>query len=408
MKNKTLENMKGSTRTQSGGRLRSAMRQRFSRSACTLVLFPAMLVLFAGCSAKEESGAQPSSITASNVTLTAAQRQSIHLYTVEQSKFHKVIQADGIVDFDQEQATTVLAPFGGPVSELLVSLGQKVAAQAPLAAVASPDFATAISTYRKALATAKIDRQLADQDQTLLPHHGVSLREASQAASDAVNAEADRDAALQGLVSLSVDPETIKVIQDGKPVARPEGLIRSPLAGTVVEKLITPGQMLTADTTPCFTVADLSRVWVMTQLFGSDLASVALGDTAEVTTGIGTNTLPGKVDNISAEVDPDTRSVVVRVVVNNPGDLLKKQMYVHVQIQARAESSGLLVPVSAILRDDENLAFVYVARPDGSFARQHVTQAYRIGEQYEITGGLQAGDQIVIDGGLFIQFMQNQ
>ena len=125
-------------------------------------------------------------------------------------------------------------------------------------------------------------------------------------------------------------------------------------------------------------------------------------------TGVGTKTFSGRVDNISALVDPDTRSVAVRIVVDNPGNALKKQMYVHVLIQARQESTGLLVPVSAILRDDENLPFVYVAQPDGSFARQHVTLGYRIGDQYEIADGLKAGDQIVVDGGLFVQFMQNQ
>ena len=83
-------------------------------------------------------------------------------------------------------------------------------------------------------------------------------------------------------------------------------------------------------------------------------------------------------------------------------------MYVRVLIQARQESTGLLVPVSAILRDDENLPFVYVAQPDGSFARRHVTLGYRTGDQYDIAAGLKAGDQIVVDGGIFVQFMQNQ
>jgi len=107
-------------------------------------------------------------------------------------------------------------------------------------------------------------------------------------------------------------------------------------------------------------------------------------------------------------VDPDTRSVMVRVVVNNPKDFLKKQMYVRVRIQARHESTGLLVPVSAILRDDENLPFVYVAQPDDSFARQHVTLGFRADDQYDISAGVKPGDQVVVDGGLFIQFMQNQ
>jgi cobalt-zinc-cadmium efflux system membrane fusion protein len=114
------------------------------------------------------------------------------------------------------------------------------------------------------------------------------------------------------------------------------------------------------------------------------------------------------VDNIAALVDPDTRSVGVRVVVDNPGDLLKKQMYVRVRIEAHAESSGLLIPVSAILRDDENLPFVYRVESDGSFAREHVTLGSRTGDQYDIADGLKPGDRIVVDGGIFVQFMQNQ
>jgi cobalt-zinc-cadmium efflux system membrane fusion protein len=98
----------------------------------------------------------------------------------------------------------------------------------------------------------------------------------------------------------------------------------------------------------------------------------------------------------------------MRVVVENPGDLLKKQMYVSVRIQAREESTGTLVPVSAVLRDDENLPFVYIAQPNGSFARQPVTLGYRIGDQYDIPAGLHAGDQIVVDGAIFVQFLQNQ
>jgi membrane fusion protein, heavy metal efflux system len=146
----------------------------------------------------------------------------------------------------------------------------------------------------------------------------------------------------------------------------------------------------------------------MAQLFGPELASISPGDPAEVMTDIGSDHFAGAADNISALVDPDTRSVAVRVVVKNPGDFLKKGMYARVLIQARQESSGLLVPVSAVLRDDENLPFVYVAQPDGSFARQHVTLGYRAGDQYEIGAGLQDGDRIVVEGGIFVQFMQNQ
>lgn len=381
---------------------------KFLHSSVIVLTAAVTVMSFAGCSPKIDDPSQTASATAGKVTLTVAQRQKIRLYTVEASKFHKTIETTGTVDFDNDQATSVLAPFSGPVSRLLVSLGDHVGKGDPLAEVNSPDFSTAIGAYRKALATARTDRRLADLDKDLVLHHGVSQREASQAETDAVNAEADRDSALQALVSLHVQPQTIKDIQEGRPLAHSEGMIRSPITGIVVEKLITPGELVEAGTTPCFTVADLSRVWVMAHVYGSDLASVRLGDSAKVMTGLGSSNYSGKVDNISSLVDPDTRSVAARVVVENPGELLKKQMYVRVQIQARRESTGLLIPVSAILRDDENLPFVYLAQSEGGFARQRVTLGDRAGDQYDIASGLKAGDRIVVDGGIFIQFMQAQ
>jgi len=384
----------------------SLRRGRFPRALAITSL--AMAILCSGCSAKPDDSAQASAVTASNVTLTAAQREHIHLYTVAPSMFSKTVETTGTVDFDNDQATSVLAPFSGPVSRLLVSPGDKVKKGDPLAIVDSPDFAAATSAYSKALATARNARRLADADKDLAQHDGVSQREQQQAQTDATNAEADRDAALQALVSLNVDPKTIRDIQAGRPVVRAEGTIRSPVSGTVVEKLITPGQLLQAGTTPCFTVADLSRVWVMAQISGSELASVSVGDPAEVLTGIASKSMPGTVTNISALVNPDTRAVLARVAVDNPGGFLKKQMYVSVRIRSRQQSSGLLVPVSAILRDDENLPFVYTTQRDGSFARQHVTLGYRTGDQYDIADGLKAGDQVVVDGGIFVQFMQSQ
>jgi membrane fusion protein, heavy metal efflux system len=381
---------------------------KFSRALVFAFMAMAAIFSLTGCSPKTDNSTQSPSVTASNVTLTAEQKQKIQFYPVAPSKFHKTTETTGTVDFDNDQATSVLAPFGGPVSKLLVNPGDKVKAGDALAEVDSPDFAAAISAYRKALATAQTLRRVADMDKDLIQHNGVAQREEEQAQTDAANAEADRDATLQTLVSLNLDPQVIKDLQAGRPVSRPGGRINSPIAGTVVEKLITPGELLTAGTTPCFTVADLSRVWVMTQIFGSDLASVSVGDSAEIETGIATNSFPGTVDNISALVDPNTRSVMVRVVVENPGDFLKKQMYVRVKIQAHQESTGLLVPVSAILRDDVNLPFVYVVQPDGSFARRHVTLGYRTGDQYDIPDGLQVGDQIIVDGAIFVQFLQNQ
>jgi cobalt-zinc-cadmium efflux system membrane fusion protein len=83
-------------------------------------------------------------------------------------------------------------------------------------------------------------------------------------------------------------------------------------------------------------------------------------------------------------------------------------MYVRVLLHSRHDETGLLVPVSAVLRDEENLPFVYVANSDGSFSRRRITLGSRVGDRYETTAGLAAGDQVVVDGSLFLQFLQTQ
>lgn len=360
------------------------------------------LLLIAGCGQKST----PTPPAGANVTLTPEQKARIQLVTVQRGQYRREVDTSGTVDFDNNQSTQILAPFGGMVSRLIVEQGAEVKKGDALAAVLSPDFSAAVSAYRKALISAQSLRHLADLDKDLLAHEGVSQKEAEQAESDAVGAEADRDAALLGLQALNVDPKVIADTQAGKPTARVEGIIRSPLPGTVVEKLVSPGQNIQANTTPVFTVADLTKVWVMAHVFDSDIGTIHQGDAAQV---VGTGqTLSGTVDNVGAEVDPNTRSVAVRVVVDNPGDFLKRQMYVQVKLLSRQAVTGTLVPVSAILRDEENLPFVYVTQADGSFARQHVTLGYRSGNQYDIPEGITPGQQVVADGGIFVQFMQQQ
>ncbi|HEY1772200.1 MAG TPA: efflux RND transporter periplasmic adaptor subunit [Gammaproteobacteria bacterium] len=384
----------------------SAVNQHRSTRGLAIVMLAgaAALALGACSSGKDQEAAQ----TPHNVTLTAAQQQSIHLYTVAPSQYHTAFDTAGSVDFDHNQSTTVLAPFSGPVVKLLVTLGQTVAKGQALATVASPDFAAAAGAYRKAVAAAKAADQLAATDRDLFEHHALSQRENDQAQSDAIGAESDSDAALQALEGEGVDSQTIADIRDGKSVSYGAGVIRSPVAGTVIEKLVTPGQLLSAGDTACFTVADLSRVWVMAQVFGPDLGSVKVGDSAEVDADSGDKTLSGTVANVSPEVDPTTQSVLARVVVENPGDLLKRQMYVGVHIRSADAHTALLVPVSAVLRDDENLPFVYVLAADGGYARRAVDLGYRDSDRQVITSGVSPGDKVVADGGIFLRFIETQ
>jgi membrane fusion protein, heavy metal efflux system len=368
------------------------------------VVAPCLVV---GCGGSGPHGGDPAA-RPSAFTLSAEQREKIQVEAISPTPFHRTVVSTGSVAFDGDRATQILAPISGPVSRLLVSVGARVTRGEPLATIASPDFAAAVGAYRKADATARNDRRIADLDKQLFAADAISRRETEQAETDAIAAETDRDAALQELRSLGVDGATLEDIRTGRPASGGQASIRSPIEGTVVERLITPGQLLQAGATPCFTVADMSTVWVMANVFESDLADVAPGDAAQVRTPAASSALPGRVSTIADLVDPDTRAVAVRVVTPNPRGLLKKDMYVTVDISSRVERSGLLVPVSAVLRDDQDLPFVFVENADGSFARRRVTIGYRVGDRQEIATGLAAGERVVVEGGLFMQFAQSQ
>jgi len=342
------------------------------------------------------------------LVLPPAQRERISITSVEPTRYTPLVYATGTVAFDGDQSTQVLAPISGPVTRILVQPGDVVKRGQALAYVSSPDYAAAVSGYRKAAANARNLQHIADLDVQLFKNDAIARRDMEQAQTDAISAVADRDAALEQLRSIGVEDSTIQALQENRPVSNVQGSIRAPLAGTVVERLVTPGQLIQAGTTPCFTVADLSRMWVMTNVFESDLSDVRLGDQADVVTNASAAVFHGTVDNIAAEVDSTTKATAARVVVANPARLLKKDMYVRVTVHSHHEHSGLLVPIAAVLRDEDNNPFVYVQDPNGAFARRSVTLGERLAEQYQIASGLTPGDKVVSEGSLFLQFAQSQ
>jgi cobalt-zinc-cadmium efflux system membrane fusion protein len=292
---------------------------------------------------------------------------------------------------------------------VLVEPGVQVKRGQALAIVSSPDFAAAVAEVRKAQAAAENARNIADLDVQLFQNDAIARRDMEQAQTDAVSAEADREAALQQLVSLGADPADVDSLKAGRPISAQGGVIRAPIDGTLVEKLITPGQLLTAGDTECFTIADVSRMWVLGNVFESDLAQVARGDSVDVVS----NAYPGvdfhgRIDYVADLVDPDTRATSVRVTVPNPNHRLRKGMYVDVAIHSSNEQQGILVPVSAVERDEDNRPFVFVSIGDNRFERRTVTLGHRVGDHYEITDGLASGEKVVSEGELFLQFALTQ
>lgn len=344
----------------------------------------------------------------SSVVLPAEQRARIAVAVVEPSSFHRIVQTTGTVQYDGDQSTQILAPISGPVTRILVQPGVHVHRGQALAYVSSPDFAEAVADYRKARATAVNAQRVANLDAQLFKNDAIARRDLEQAETDAISAAADRDAALQRLQALGVDDVTLGALQAGHEAEEVRGVIRSPIEGTLVERAITPGQLLQAGSTPCFTVADIAAMWVMANVFESDLASVHVGDPATVVSNASREPIAGKVDNVAAFVDSSTKATSVRIVVPNRGGLLKKDMYVNVGIRSHDQSTGLLVPVGAVLRDEDNRPFVFIQDSAGRYERRTVELGSRIDDRYEISDGLRAGDRVIASGGLFLQFEQSQ
>jgi cobalt-zinc-cadmium efflux system membrane fusion protein len=172
----------------------------------------------------------------------------------------------------------------------------------------------------------------------------------------------------------------------------------------VVQKLVSPGQLIQAGATTCFVLSDVSSVWVQGHVFDRDLPSVHLGDAVEQTNPSFAQPFHGTVSYIGAIVDPATRTTPVRIVTRNPGSLLKKDMFVNAVIHTRTQKNVLTAPVSAVLHNEQNEPFVYVQVQPDQFAQRLVTTGAQQDDQIEIVNGLKDGENVVSQGSIFLQF----
>ncbi len=365
-----------------------------SRRALLIAVASAASVLsLAACAAKDDKTA-PAETRAGNLTLPAAQRAKIRVEKIEASHFRRTLETTGTVAFDADQATQVLSPISGPVARLLVNVGTAVKQAEPLASISSPDFGVAVGAYRKAEVAAAKPPAHRRSGRAALPERRPRAPGDGTGRSRRRLGRSRSRGALEQLHALGVDEATIEEIREGRQAAGPRGAIRSPIDGRVVEKLITPGQLLQAGPTQCFTVADLSTVWVMANVF--EVRPSLRRDRrpgGRSRPGGTPDVLPGRVDYIAAMVDPNTRAVRGPHRRPEPAGVLKQDMYVRVALHSRRDSDGLLAPASAVLRDDENLPFVFVANADGTFARRRVEIGSQVGDRIEIRSGSRRGSR---------------
>jgi cobalt-zinc-cadmium efflux system membrane fusion protein len=338
--------------------------------------------------------------------LTVSGEQLSHLSIVEANKatWPVAVQTTGTVDWDADRTTQAITQVNGPISRILVDLGNTVKAGDPLLFVSSPDVSNAISAYRKARNRETLTKRVVDRQKELLDRGAVALKDYESNVADYNDATTDVQNSLQALKIFGISRQEIDdAEQQGKPIT-PELAVRAPINGTIVQRLVSPGQLIQAGMTACFMLSDVSTVWVQGHIFDRDLRSIKVGDEVEQTNAAFDRTFRGRISYIGAFLDPATRTTPVRIVTQNPQGLLKKDMFVNAVIHTSTKSNIIVVPAAAVLRDAQNEPLVYVEVEPGKFAQRSVSVgAFQNGE-FEIISGLKEGEKVVADGSLFLQF----
>ncbi|HET9399972.1 MAG TPA: efflux RND transporter periplasmic adaptor subunit [Candidatus Acidoferrales bacterium] len=382
------------------------INQKFAGLALAAV---AGSVLFAGCGSDSDRSAaqmtsyeskQPAADTANLFTVPQDQMAHIQVVPVQKQSIERELRLTGTVTYNAFKTTPVFSPIGGPVAEILVAPGEHVSQGQTLLKVNSPDYALLRASYAKARDAYELADKSFKRSQDLYQHHAIAEADLQAAESVRTQAQADMQSSEDALRALGVkDPDALL---KGPPSAQIP--VIAPVGGEITDRLVGPGQLLQAATTQCFTISDLSTVWVLVNVYQNDLAAVRSGDSVEITTDAYPDKFHGRISYIAATVDPNTRTLQARIVTENPGEKLKNNMYVTATVKAGAVKNALIVPDSAVLRDTENMPFVYVQAGSNQFARRLVQIGESEGGKTRITDGLKEGERVVGDGSLFLQF----
>lgn len=378
----------------------------------SLLGFCAAAVLFlAGCTAgPAESASKMTSYSASETKadtatlFTVPDDQMAHLQVVpvEKSNLERRLRLAGNVTYNAFKTTPVFSPIGGPVHEILVAPGETVHAGQPLLTVNSPDYSAARSAYLKARDAFFLADKVYTRSQDLYAHGAVAEADLQQAESSRSQAQADLQASADMLRALGIkDPEAMI---KNPPKTTLQIPLPAPVGGEIVERLVGPGQLLQAGATQVFTISDMSTVWVLVNVYQSDVGYVRVGDSVDITTDTYPQVFHGRISYVAPALDPNTRTLQARIVTGNPNKILKKDMYVTAMLQAGVIRDALTVPDAAVLRDTENMPFVYAQSGANQFARRLVKIGDSQNGRTQITEGLKEGERVVSDGSLFLQF----
>jgi len=382
----------------------------FGRPFSSYFALLATACLLGGCARAHRDNAEDKSSEATQATnprlfkVAPDQLAHLKLSKVSKTSWPVAVHTTGTVDWDADHTTQAITQVNGPISRILVDTGATVAQGQPLLYVSSPDVATAVSAYRKARNREVLNKRIVDRTKDLLDHGSVAQKDYESVVADYNDAMTDVQTSLQTLKIFGITAAEIDQAERQGSGISTELAVRSPIAGTVVQKLVSPGMLIQAGATVCFMISAVNTVWVQGHIFDRDLPSVRVGDPVEETNPSFDGVFHGTVAYIGASMDPATRTTPVRIVTQNTRGILKKDMFVEAVVHTSTRSNILVVPVSAVLRDDNNEPLVYVQARPGEFAQRQVRTAAQQDGFVEILSGLNEGEEIVTEGALFLQF----
>ncbi|MFY9681116.1 MAG: efflux RND transporter periplasmic adaptor subunit [Candidatus Sulfotelmatobacter sp.] len=383
----------------------SILENRGRRLTPALAALSAIMMVLAGCqgsgsNASANSGGANNSSNPELFTVPQDQMSHVQVLTVQPTTLTRSLRLTGAVAYNSFRTTPVITQVSGPVSRVVVVPGQKVIQGEPMLYVASPDYSQLRTNYLKAKDAYALAQKANARAQDLYQHHAIAEQNVEQAQSAEVQASGDLVAAQAALKVMGVtDPDALVKAPPSFEVP-----VKAPIGGLVVEQDVSAGQLIQPGTTQCFMISDISTVWVLVNVYQKDLPYVRVGDQVTIQTETYPEAFHGRIAYVAASLDPNTRTLQARIETNNPGDKLKKDMYVVATVNAGTIQNAIALPDAAVLRDTENQPFVYAAASANQFGRRSVMLGESLNGKTEITNGLKPGDRVVGNGSLFLQF----
>jgi cobalt-zinc-cadmium efflux system membrane fusion protein len=294
----------------------------------------------------------------------------------------------GTVTPDVSRNVPVVSLASGRVNAIHARLGDTVQKGQLLMTIRSDDVSGGYSNYRMAVADEVLARTQYERAKDLYVHGAIALNDLQVAQDTEDKAKIAVDTMAEHLRLLGNDPDKPAFMVD----------IFAPTSGVVTDQQVTNGSLVQAYNTPYpFTISDLSSTWVVCDVYENDLASVRLGDTAEIRLNAYPDRLfRGKVSNIGSILDPNIRTAKVRMEVQNPG-IMRLGMFVRATFHGQTTEMHTIVPASAVMHMHDR-DFVFLPAPDKKFRRLEVVGGDLLSgnvNMQEIKSGLEPGQQVV-------------